>query len=135
MHQATNNMAPSSDRCRRILLVCSNACDKVEKTLANAGCVVALARDGEADISQARAQLFDAAVLVSSGREMDLASTALNLRAVRASMPIVIAAGFVDSGETNRRRKMIASLIPNTKLLDVTGFPSFFSRLARQDYA
>jgi hypothetical protein len=135
MHQTTNNIAPASDRCRRILLVCSNTCDEVEKVLANAGCVVVLARDGGAAISQARAQLFDAAVLVSSGREMDLAATALNLRAVRPSMPIAIAAGFVEAGETTRRREMIASLIPNTKLLNMTGFASFFSGLAREDYS
>ena len=127
MHQATNKIAPSSDLCRRILLVCSNACDELEKALANAGCVVVIAREGGAALSQARAQLFHAAVLVSTGREMDLAATALNLRAVRASMPIVIAAGFAEAGETNRRREMIASLIPNTQLLSVTGFASFFS--------
>jgi hypothetical protein len=106
----------------------------VEKVLANAGCLVVLAKDGGAAISQARAQLFDAAVLVSSGREMDLAATALNLRAVRPSMPIAIAAGFVEAAETTRRREMIASVIPNTKLLDVAGFASFFSGLAREDY-
>jgi hypothetical protein len=135
MHQATNKIAPSSDPCKRILLVCSNACDEVEKALANAGCAVVIAREGGTAISQARAQLFDAAVLVSTGREMDLAATALNLRAVTVSMPIVIATGFVEASETRRRREMIASLIPNTKLLDVAGFASFVSRLAKESYA
>jgi hypothetical protein len=134
MYQATNKIASSSDLCRRILLVCSNACDEVEKALASAGCLVIIARDGGTAISQARSQLFDAAVLVSTGREMDLAATALNLRAVRVSMPIVIPTGFVGADETNRRRELIASLIPNTKLVDVAGFASFFSRLAREGY-
>lgn len=66
---------------------------------------------------------------------MDLAATALNLRAVTVSMPIVIATGFVEASETRRRREMIASLIPNTKLLDVAGFASFVSRLAKESYA
>ena len=52
---------------------------------------------------------------------MDLAATALNLRAARVSMPIVIATGLVAAAETDRRREMIASLIPNTKLLDSRG--------------
>jgi hypothetical protein len=134
MYQATNKIAPSSELCRRVLLVCSNACDEVEKALARAGCLVIIARDGGTAISQARSQLFDAAVLVSTGREMDLAATALNLRAVRVSMPIVIPTGFVGADETNRRRELIASLIPNTKLVDVAGFASFFSRLAREGY-
>jgi hypothetical protein len=135
MYQATNKIAPSSDLGRRILLVCSNGCDEVEKALASAGCVVIIARDGGTAISQARSQLFDAAVLVSTGREMDLAATALNLRAVRVSMPIVIPTGFVDAGEIHQRRELIASLIPNTKLLDFAGFASFFDTLAREDYA
>jgi PleD family two-component response regulator len=134
MHQATNKIAPSSDLARRILLVCSNACNEVEKALVNAGYAVAIAREGGRAISQARTELFDAALLVSTGRDMDLAATALNLRAVRVSMPIVIATGFVEAGETNRRREMIASLIPNTKLVDVAGFASFFSQLAREVY-
>jgi hypothetical protein len=50
-------------------------------------------------------------------------------------MPIVIATGFVEASETRRRREMIASLIPNTKLLDVAGFASFVSRLAKESYA
>ena len=106
---------------------------RMEKALANAGCMVVIARDGWTAISQARAELFDAAVLVSTGREMDLAATALNLRAVRVSMPIVIATGFVDAGEIHQRRELIASLIPNTKLLDVAGFASFFRELAEME--
>ena len=64
---------------------------------------------------------------------MDLAATALNLRAVRASMPIVIVSGLVEAGQTNRRREMVASLIPNTKLLDVAGLDSFFRGLAEME--
>jgi DNA-binding response OmpR family regulator len=115
---------------KKILLVSSKACDEVEKALTEAGCVVVMARDGGTAISQARVELFGAVVLVSTGREMDLAATALNLRAVRASMPIVIATGFVEAGEISRRREIVASIIPNTKLLDVAGFESFFLRRA-----
>ena len=135
VNQAVNKMFPPSELCRRILSVCSNTCDEVEKALANAGCAVAIAREGGTAISQAKAQFFDAVVLVSTGREMDLAATALNLRAARVSMPIVIATGLVAAAETDRRREMIASLIPNTNLLDVAGFASFFGRLAREGYA
>jgi hypothetical protein len=131
MNQTAN--AHSSNLCRRNLLVCSKTFDAVEKALANAGCMVVIARDGGTAISQARAELFDAAVLVSTGREMDLAATALNLRAVRASMPIVIVSGLVEAGQTNRRREMVASLIPNTKLLDVAGLDSFFRGLAEME--
>ena len=132
MHQASNKIAPLSNICRRVLLVCSNDCDDVEKALANAGCAVVIAREGGTAISQARAECFDAAVLVSTGREMDLAATALNLRAVTFSMPIIIATDLVEAGEAHRRRQMIASLIPNTNLVTIAGFASLFNRLARQ---
>ena len=96
---------------------------------------MAMAREGGKAIAQGRTGVFEAAVRVSTGRDMDLAATAVNLRAVRVAMPIVIATGFVEAGETNRRREMITSLIPNTKLVDVAGFASFFSQLARDGYA
>jgi ActR/RegA family two-component response regulator len=130
MNGTMNKTAHVSNHCKKILLVSSKTCDEVEKALANAGCVVVIAKDGGTAISQARVGLFDAAVLVSTGREMELAATALNLRAVRISMPIVIATGFAEAGETYRRRGIVASLIPNTKLLDVERFGSFFQGLA-----
>ncbi len=95
--------------------------------------MVVVAMEGGVAISQARAEVFDAAVLVSTGREMGLAATALNLRAVRADMSIVIVAGFGEAGQTHRLCETVTSVIPNTRLLDIAGLGSFFRGPAEMD--
>lgn len=77
-------------RLDKALLVCVEYCDDVEKDLTEAGYKVFRVGDGGTAIFRARKELFDCAVLVSTGDEMDLAETALNLKDIRITMPIVI---------------------------------------------
>lgn len=74
----------------KTLLVCSEFCDDVERGLREAGCRVFRVGDGKTAISRARKELFDCAVLISTGDEMDPAETALNLKDIRGAMQIII---------------------------------------------
>jgi DNA-binding response OmpR family regulator len=101
------------------LLVCSARCEAVEKCLSRAGCVVAKAADGDSAVDKIRREIFDAAVVVSTGEEMDLAETVFNLRDIRSFMPIVIVADF--ARPTAHVAGQIAAAVPGITLVSLDG--------------
>ena len=62
----------------------------MEKCLTSAGCVLIKVRDGDTAIRQMSREIFDTAVVVSTGQAMDLAETVFNLMDIRNSTGIVI---------------------------------------------
>jgi DNA-binding response OmpR family regulator len=91
----------------------------VERCLTGAGCIVTKVSDGDRALCKTRRETFDAAVLVSTGKEMDLAETVFNLRDVKSSMEIVILADCADSSENIMGR--IAATVPNTIMVNLHG--------------
>jgi hypothetical protein len=77
---------------KRVLLVCAEECAELEKKIGCSGCVVLKADDSFEAMSCARHQQLDAAILVSTGREMDVTETALNLGDINRSLEIIILA-------------------------------------------
>ena len=75
---------------RKILLVGSYGRMDVEDELVRTGCCVVKTDGRAAAVVCAKHDSFSAAVLVSTGREMDMAETASNLSDIRPSMEIII---------------------------------------------
>lgn len=106
------------------MLVCSETCDEVENCLLAAGCWVVKVGDGQAAVSRAKREIFDAAVLVSTGKEMDLAETVFNLRDISRSMQIIIVADQSDPDQSAIVKEIVASLTPNTQAFTIAELES-----------
>jgi DNA-binding NarL/FixJ family response regulator len=120
----------SPRRFKKTLLVCSESCHAVEKCLSRAGCVVTKARDGDRAINKMRRKIFDTAVVVSTGKKMDLAETVFNLRDIRSSMEIVIVTDCDDASESVIGK--IAATVPNTVTLSLHGLGVLLDALKEQ---
>jgi CheY-like chemotaxis protein len=96
-------------RGNRVLLVSANSCDEVKTSLLATGYEIINANNGENAIFRTQHATFDMAVLVSTGKTMDMAETVFNLRDTRPSMPILIITADVDREEA----ATIARACPN----------------------
>jgi len=108
------------------MLVCSEACDEVEKCLLAAGYWVVKVGDGQAAVSRAQRELFDVAVVVSTGKTMDLAETIFNLSDINSSMQIVIVADALGINQRIIAEEIISPCVPNTKVVTIQELETLF---------
>src|SRR5690554_6214854 len=107
----------AEDRIGKVMLVSTKPCDEVKQCLLTAAGEVVNFDKGEDAILQAQRANFEIAVLVSTGKTMDIAETVFNLRDARPSMPIIIMATEIRPEEG----EIIARACANTRLLTTTG--------------
>lgn len=112
-----------SDNLGKIMLVSSKPSQDVEKCLRTAGVEIVTVNDGEAAIIQAQHASFRMAVLVSTGKTMDLAETVFNLRDISLSMPILIVKER--SKDQDSEAEMIAHSSPNTRTVTVRDLAAY----------
>ncbi|MBI3001648.1 MAG: hypothetical protein HYY46_24805 [Deltaproteobacteria bacterium] len=107
------------------MLVCSEDCAEAEKCLLAAGCWVVKVGDGGAAVSLAERETFDAAVVVSTGKEMDLAETVFNLRDISRSMQIIIVTDQGGVGQSAVAGEIIVQATPRTQVLTMIELASY----------
>jgi DNA-binding response OmpR family regulator len=106
----------------RVLLVSADSCDEVKTSLLATGYKIVNASDGEHAISQTQHATFGMAVLVSTGKTMDMAETVFNLRDTRPAMPIVIITAAADREEA----ETLARACPNVRSLPLDELALYF---------
>ncbi len=110
-------MSVPNPRSKKILLVCSPLCTRVEDRLVHAGCHVTKIAQGAAALESVKHDVIDAVILISTGSEMDVTETALNLRDVDPSVEIIIIADRESTEDTVPETNTITYSIPKTKVL------------------
>jgi hypothetical protein len=109
-------------RFGKTLLVSSQGCSEVERYLSKAGCLLTKVRDGTKALGKIRHEIFDTAILLSTGKQMDLVETILNLRDIRPSMPLIVLIDPANSEPNAGERAVIARAIPEIPIFTVTEF-------------
>jgi hypothetical protein len=118
---------------KKILLVCSEPSNEVEEYLLSAGCWITKTKSGRAAVLQAKRENFGAIVLVSTGKDMDLAETAFNLRDVNPSVQIIIMVDQEAPEDSGIPGRSIADVIPDTKALTVDELGDYLAPPSSRD--
>ncbi|MGB7947326.1 MAG: hypothetical protein WCH75_06570 [Candidatus Binatia bacterium] len=112
---------------KKILLVCSPDCRRVERHLVHAGYWVTKVGEGSAAIERAKHELLNAAVLISTGKDMDLAETIFNLRDVNPRIEIIIIANPDSAEEKAAQTAAIVQALPETTVLKVSELDGYLA--------
>ena len=109
------SMTAETDRAGKILLVAATvaSCREVQTMLQRAGCAVTNAVGAVDAISRAQHGIFDMAILVSTGKAMDVAETVFNMRDARPYMPILVISGEISTAEAD----LVAGACPYVRSL------------------
>jgi CheY-like chemotaxis protein len=109
-------------RLGKTLLVCSRRCPEVENQLADFGCRLKKVRDGNKALGTVRHEKFDTAILLSTGTQMDLVETILNLRDIRPAMPVIVLIDPASAGSKENAQAVIARALPEIPILTLREF-------------
>jgi DNA-binding response OmpR family regulator len=112
---------------KRILLVCAADCRELQERLVRSGCFAITVNNGAEAILRAKHESIDTALLVSTGKDMDIAETALNLSDINSSLEIIIIMERKDS-EQRAHTDEIQHAIPQMRILTAQEFSHYLSR-------
>jgi hypothetical protein len=115
---------------KKALLVCSRGCERVEDNLRHAGYRVIKVTDGAVAIERAKHERLNAAVLISTGTQMDLAETALNLKDINSTVEIIIVVGSDIAGEKAAQTAAIVRALPETCVVTIGDFDRYLASVA-----
>ena len=73
--------------------------------------------DGRKAVSRAQHEMFDAAILISTGEEMDLTETVLNLRDLSDSMELILVSDHANPIKSSVPEETLASLVSNATVM------------------
>ena len=119
-------MSDQKPGTQKILLVGSRASEPVEELFVRAGYYVVKVDDGIAAVKCARRESLRTAVLISTGRGMDLAETALTLSDIVPSLEIIILADRKHA-ETATQTDAVSRAIPKAKIFTPSELSSYLA--------
>lgn len=82
--------------------------------------------DGKVAVSRAQHEMFDAAILISTGEEMDLAETVFNLRDISGSMELIIVSDQTNTINSAVPKETLASVVSNATVMTTQELKKYF---------
>jgi CheY-like chemotaxis protein len=126
-------MCAENAELKKALLVCSSGCTGVKEHLLHAGYRVTRVGDGTAALERARHELLSAAVLVSTGTQMDLAETVFNLKDIDPGVEIIIIADADSPEEKMVQTAAITRAFPGTPVLTINELDGYLATHERRN--
>jgi len=84
---------------------------------------------GKMAVSRAQHDTFDAAILISTGDEMDLAETVFNLRDISVSMELIIVSNLTNAINSAVIKATLAGLVSNATVMTMQELKKHFNSL------
>jgi PleD family two-component response regulator len=113
---------------KRVLLVCAADCSELEARLVRGGCSTATVNNAAEAMLRAKHESIDTVLLVSTGKEMDTAETALNLSDINSSLDIIIIVERKRSEQQAAQTDVIQHAIPQTRILTIQQLSQYLNR-------
>jgi DNA-binding NarL/FixJ family response regulator len=113
-------------RFEKIMLVGAEIPPPVMELLLDTGSRVTKLPSGKTAVTHAQRELFDAAIIFSTGEEMDLAETVFNLRDINSSMQVIIVSDRRDAAEGAIPKQALARAVQNAKVMTMKELKKHF---------
>jgi hypothetical protein len=112
-------------RLGKIMLVGSKIPPPLIDLLLDSGSRVTRIPSGKSAVSHAQREMFDAAVIVSTGEEMDTAETIFNLSDINNAMQFILVSDRTKASESDIPKDSLERVVPNTKVMTVQELRSY----------
>ena len=106
-------------RFEKIMLIGSKIPHPLMELLLDTRSSVTKLASGKTAVSHAHRERFDAAIVVSTGEEMDLAETVFNLRDINSSMEVIILSDCADARQGAIPTETVVRFVPNAKVMSI----------------
>jgi DNA-binding response OmpR family regulator len=106
-------------RLGNILLVGSKIPPTLVELLLDSGSHVRKISTGKRAVSHAQREMFDLAVIISTGDEMDLAETIFNLSDINGSMQFIVVSERARISDAEISKKSLQRAVPNTRIMSL----------------
>ena len=105
------------------MLVGSKIPPPLMELLLDSGSRVTRIPSGKSAVSHAQREMFDAAIIVSTGEEMDAAETIFNLSDINGAMQVILVSDRTKAREI--RKDSLERVVPNTKVMTLQELRSY----------
>lgn len=104
-------------RLEKLMLVGSKIPPPLMELLLDSGSRVTRIPSGKSAVSHAHREMFDAAIIVSTGDEMDVAETIFNLKDINSAMQFIVVSDRTRASETEIPNDALERAVQNTKVM------------------